>query len=721
MPIAPLQSGLHLHADDTSPGGGRFLIEKPLSAGGFAITYLAYDQQTGDRCVIKELAIDQLMVRSGADMVPLPGRDGDVAIWVQKVEKEANTLHRLRNAGVVPIRTTWRENGTAYFAMDFIDGIELPAEPTAGAGWATWEPVALKFLAALGAIHAEGLVHGDIKPANILVDREGNPVIIDFGTARSTEEAKKTRLTTVAMTPGYCPPELAVRDRAREMGPWSDLYSWSLSVMGLVIRHRGIDGAPLDTSARVALAQHGLAEAGMGAETASVLREAAVPEPWIAVLMACVALEPSARPQSAAAVMASLQPAPVARSLPPVPQKVAAPEPAPVAAEPAPAPAPAAATTSTAEDAASRAAAAAARYDSLSPQPKPAGSRKALVTVLAFGAVAAVGIALVVGMRGARSSHDDDAAADYNLTETAAPAAEPAAAAPAPPAAAPAHEAQAAPPQPSCGDGKWMENGTCTGCPVGLTFIKGSTFQMETSAYGQKVTIGYDYCFGIGETSNPTYSKLTNLYPSMNAAADHSVENVTFDEAKAFANARSADENFRPCYFGGRLDLTCDGFRLPSEAEWEFAAKTTVPWQPLSPGDSGAPWTLENAYGNTQISSHGKRRKTVPNPWGIYDALGNVAEYVTKMEGCNTNAGIFVTAPTSSPAESGGNVVVRGGSVAHSYLQARVDERIPIEGGGQRPYPWLGIRVVKNIPSSLPSAQKISATCNSPVTTVAMP
>ena len=354
MPIVPLSSGQHLNADAHAPGGGRFRIEKPLSAGGFAITYLAHDQQFDDRCVIKELAIDQLMVRSGTEMVPLPGREADVAVWVQKVQKEAQTLHRLRNAGVVPIRATWRELGTAYFAMDFIDGIELPSEPSPSATWATWEPVALKFLAALGAIHAEGLVHGDIKPQNVLVSREGNPVIIDFGTARSTEEAKKTRLTTVAMTPGYCPPELAVRDRAREMGPWSDLYSWSLTVMGLVVRHRGIDGAPLDTSARVALAQHGLAEAGMGAESASALREVGVPEAWVTVLMACVALEPSARPQSAAAVLAGIQAAPVARA---VAQVVAAPAPAPVANAPetapvanapetvatAPAPAPAAA------------------------------------------------------------------------------------------------------------------------------------------------------------------------------------------------------------------------------------------------------------------------------------------------------------------------------------------------------------------------------------------
>jgi serine/threonine protein kinase len=310
MPIAPLSSGLQLHADATSPGVGRFVIERPLSAGGFAITYLARDQQFDDRCVIKELAIDQLMVRSGTNMVPLPGREDDVAIWVQKVQKEAQVLHRLRTSGVVPIRATWRESGTAYFAMDFIDGIELPAEPTAGAGWATWETVARKFLTALGAIHAAGLVHGDIKPANILVDRAGNPVIIDFGTARSAEDAKKTKLTTLAMTPGYCPPELAVRDRAKEMGPWSDLYSWALTVMGLVIRHGGIDGAPLDTSARTALAKHGHSDAGIGSETAVALRAAGVPESWVQALMACVALEPSARPQSAEEVAARIDAAP---------------------------------------------------------------------------------------------------------------------------------------------------------------------------------------------------------------------------------------------------------------------------------------------------------------------------------------------------------------------------------------------------------------------------
>ena len=299
------------------------MVERPLSAGGFALTYVAWDHQFRDRCVIKELAIAEIMARSGAQMVALPGRSADVAIWVQKVQKEAQVLHSLRSAGVVPVRASWCENGTAYFAMDYIDGIELPGEPMRDVAWSVWEPVATKFLRALGAIHAAGLVHGDIKPQNVLVTSAGNPVIIDFGTARSNADAKKTRLTTIAMTPGYCPPELAVRDRAREMGPWSDLYSWALTVMGLVIRHRGVEGSPLDAAARLALAEHGHSDAGLGAETVTALRGAGVPQAWIEVLIACVALDPAARPRSSEELFAHLeaakrQPPAVVPSSPPV-------------------------------------------------------------------------------------------------------------------------------------------------------------------------------------------------------------------------------------------------------------------------------------------------------------------------------------------------------------------------------------------------------------------
>jgi len=307
MPLTPLPPRHCLSPDATCPGGARFIVERPLSAGGFAITYLAWDQQFRDRCVIKELAIDELMSRSGATMMPVPGRASEVASWLDRAQDEAVTLHRLRNAGVVPVRATWRENGTAYFAMDFIDGIELPAQPMQGVDWSTWEPVARRLLTALGAIHDAGLIHGDIKPQNVLVTREGRPVIIDFGTARASSEARTGSLTVIAMTPGYCPPELAVRSRPDEVGPWSDLYSWAMTVMGLAIRHQGPESVPVDANARVALARHGITDAGFGSSTASALRDAGLSDAWVAALIDCVALTPADRPASVEVTLARLE------------------------------------------------------------------------------------------------------------------------------------------------------------------------------------------------------------------------------------------------------------------------------------------------------------------------------------------------------------------------------------------------------------------------------
>ncbi|NQW64117.1 MAG: hypothetical protein HQ461_14910, partial [Deltaproteobacteria bacterium] len=149
--------------------------------------------------------------------------------------------------------------------------------------------------------------HGDIKPQNVLVTREGRPVIIDFGTARASSEARTGSLTVIAMTPGYCPPELAVRSRPDEVGPWSDLYSWAMTVMGLAIRHQGPESVPVDANARVALARHGITDAGFGASTASALREAGLSDAWVAALIDCVALIPADRPASVELILARLE------------------------------------------------------------------------------------------------------------------------------------------------------------------------------------------------------------------------------------------------------------------------------------------------------------------------------------------------------------------------------------------------------------------------------
>ena len=300
MAVIPIQPGTRLLPDATQPSGARFIIDKTLSAGGFGITYLASDAQFEDRCVIKELALGELMGRDTerGTLVAVNGREGDVDYWVEKVVREARLLNRVRHEGVITVRAAWKERGTAYYAMDCIEGEEVLTEPRAGWDWNAWRPVVERMYAALGAIHAQGLIHSDIKPSNILVRPTGYPVFIDFGTARTSEDLRKTRLTTVAFTPGYAPVELESRDKAGDVGPWSDLYSLAMTVIGLFVVHPGLDGGPMEARMRDAIAQHAPASDPYIAGFADKLVAAGVPRGWAEMLVASVQPDHRNRPRS---------------------------------------------------------------------------------------------------------------------------------------------------------------------------------------------------------------------------------------------------------------------------------------------------------------------------------------------------------------------------------------------------------------------------------------
>ena len=309
MAVIPIQPGTRLLPDATQPSGARFIIDKTLSAGGFGITYLASDAQFEDRCVIKELALGELMGRDTerGTLVAVNGREKDVEYWVEKVVREARLLNRVRHEGVITVRAAWKERGTAYYAMDFIEGEEVLTEPRAGWDWNAWRPVVERMYAALGAIHAQGLIHSDIKPSNILVRPTGYPVFIDFGTARTSEDLRKTRLTTVAFTPGYAPVELESRDKAGDVGPWSDLYSLAMTVIGLFVVHPGLDGGPLEARMRHAIAQHAPASDPYIAGFADKLVAASVPRGWAEMLVASVQPDYRNRPKSVEHALAMAQ------------------------------------------------------------------------------------------------------------------------------------------------------------------------------------------------------------------------------------------------------------------------------------------------------------------------------------------------------------------------------------------------------------------------------
>jgi serine/threonine protein kinase len=208
-----------------------FIIERVLGSGGFGITYLARDKRLGRQVVIKENLPAQFCWRDTMSLKVQPrqssGEDADNFQYsLESFETEAATLASLDHPGIVKVLRSFEANGTAYFVMPFVEGVtfdEVIKERQAQCESFTEEELIgllRRVLEALGYLHERGIYHRDIKPGNILITAEGDPVLIDFGAAR---QRLSERSLTVIESPGYTPFE-QLQSRGK-VGPWSDLYA----------------------------------------------------------------------------------------------------------------------------------------------------------------------------------------------------------------------------------------------------------------------------------------------------------------------------------------------------------------------------------------------------------------------------------------------------------------------------------------------------------------
>ncbi|WP_203999387.1 formylglycine-generating enzyme family protein [Micromonospora lutea] len=121
------------------------------------------------------------------------------------------------------------------------------------------------------------------------------------------------------------------------------------------------------------------------------------------------------------------------------------------------------------------------------------------------------------------------------------------------------------------------------------------------------------------------YAQVTGERPSTSTGADLPVESVSWWDAIRFCNARSEREGLRPAYrIDGEhveWDISADGYRLPTEAEWEYACRAGTTGPRYGPLDEIA-WYRDNSDGH--VHEVGGRQ---PNPWGLYDMLGNVWDW----------------------------------------------------------------------------------------------
>ena len=203
---------------------GHYRLLRKIGQGGFGITYLAEHTQSHEQVVIKEnlptfyasrnnntLQVHPLDVANAAE---------DYAHTLSRFVDEARTLARLHHPGIVRVHEAFEALGTAYYVMPSIPGKELHKAAPAVVDEAWLKPILKAVLEALEYLHSKNLLHRDLKPGNILLQEDGTPILIDFGTARALQTE---RSATMVGTPGYTPIEQVTPHGKR--GPWTDIYA----------------------------------------------------------------------------------------------------------------------------------------------------------------------------------------------------------------------------------------------------------------------------------------------------------------------------------------------------------------------------------------------------------------------------------------------------------------------------------------------------------------
>ncbi len=203
-----------------------YRLESVLGAGGFGVTYLAWDTNLEKNVAIKEYLPTELAMRgTDGSIVPLSTDAENGYKWgLERYIQEARTLARFSHPNIVRVNRYFEANGTGYMVMDYERGEPLGAllKRAPRLDEAILKRMLAPLLEGLRAVHSAGFLHRDIKPDNIFLRADGTPVLIDFGAARQSVGGATKTLTAV-LTPGYAP--LEQYTSGGHQGPWTDLYA----------------------------------------------------------------------------------------------------------------------------------------------------------------------------------------------------------------------------------------------------------------------------------------------------------------------------------------------------------------------------------------------------------------------------------------------------------------------------------------------------------------
>ncbi len=618
----------------------RYRVVSLLGEGGMGAVYRAWHIGLEKPVALKE-------------MVPQPGLDAaTLAQFRAQFRQEAVVLGKLAHPHLVAVTDYFEEQGNDYLVMAFVEGESLATKIVREGALPETQVVAWaeQLIDALAYCHGQGVIHRDIKPQNVIITPEGQAVLVDFGLVKLWDPADPRTKTVMrgAGTPEYAPPEQWGMP-GHHTDPRSDLYS-----LGATLYHALAGQAPPTASERMAYPGHFKTPRELNGRVSAPLDEAITR----AMALACDDRWPDATAMAQGPAGMS-SPRGFASSVPRLTP------------------------TATRRMPGVSAPASGARLA----RPAKSAWRSIPVWGWGLGGVAlVVGLALGIGslVRGAAPS--PTATLQVPVSATAAVVADPATSTPRPTAPAtvsPTATATPTPELPSAGDTAVREADgmTMVYVPAG-TFAMGSADGENREAPVHEVTLDA-YWLDRTEVTNAQFAAF------LNAEGNQTEGGVTWllDDSDYMLIERSG-ETWRTksgyeehpvievSWYGAAAYCEWAGGRLPTEAEWEYAAagpeSRTYPW-----GDD-----QRQGYANcTESDCADGFEKTAPvgsfpegASWvGALDMAGNVAEWVNDWH----RDDYYSTSPLRNPSgpASGNFRGIRGGAWYFKWNTLRAADR----------------------------------------------
>ena len=227
----------------------RYIVGVALGVGGFGITYKCLDTKVSGICAIKEYFPANFALRTNATKT--------VSVAEQNLERynkimkrfveEAELVKSLHHRNVITIYDSFFENNTAYYVMEYCDGIDLRRYTNNFSRKLEYDEgmnLLYQIMNGLEYIHSRGILHRDIAPDNIYVTKNNSVKILDFGSARSEMDQLNRELSVIVKV-GYAPIEQY--GGGSKQGPYTDIYA-----LGATFYHLFTSKIPIESTQRVA-------------------------------------------------------------------------------------------------------------------------------------------------------------------------------------------------------------------------------------------------------------------------------------------------------------------------------------------------------------------------------------------------------------------------------------------------------------------------------------